>query len=127
MSFVGILGAAVMSAVIGGILRQVSRETAVYVSAASSVLLALYAVQLFRPVLLYLCDIGKSGIAGNYVIIIIKLTAIGTLTTIVADICADMGENSISHKAELVGKGAAAAAVLPVLEELVSLLRDLLM
>lgn len=127
MNLIGILGVAVTASVIIGMVRQLRPELALYVSAAAAMLMVYYSLEYFRPMLTFLYDLGGSGTLGGYVKIIMKLTAIGALTSVVSGICADMGENGIAAKAELVGKGAAAFAVLPVLRELISSLGDLLM
>lgn len=127
MNLIGILGVAVTASVIIVMVRQLRPELALYVSAAAAMLMVYYSLEYFRPMLTFLYDLGGSGTLGGYVKIIMKLTAIGALTSVVSGICADMGENSIAAKAELVGKGAAAFAVFPALEELISSLGDLLM
>lgn len=126
MNIFNILGISVCSAVIAGIVRQLNRELALFVGLGCTVVLTYYAVQCFKPLLQLVT--GFAANPGNgYISTVIKLAATGAVTAVASDICRDMGENAIASKTELIGKGAAAILVVPILEKLIYSVRDFLM
>ncbi len=127
MSLWNILGMAICSAAILGIVRQLNRDISIYVSVACAVVLMYFALKYFQPLVDLLLDTGNIQGVSGYAKAIMKLTAIGVLTSVVSDICTDMGEASVASKVELVGKGAAAYTVLPILENLLVSVREFLM
>ena len=127
MSFVSIIGIGLCGFVITGLVKQYNPSFSVYVSVGATVVLTVLAFRYFQPVITFLKSFaGNSGI-GNYADIIIRLMAIGTVTSIAVDVCADAGENAIASRIEFVGKGAAALTILPVLENLLITVREFLM
>lgn len=127
MSFIEIIGLAVCAALVTGIVRQLSAGLAVYVTLGCTVVLTYFALMYFQPLAeLFTRLSGIQGV-GTYAKIIMKLSAIGVITSIASDICSDMGENSVASKIELIGKGAACVTVVPILENLLYSVIDFLM
>ncbi|MBR3995856.1 MAG: hypothetical protein IKI97_11340 [Clostridia bacterium] len=127
MSFISIIGIGLCGFVIAGLVKQFNPSFSVYVSVGAAIVLTVLAFSYFQPVISFLESFAtKSGI-GGYADIIIRLTAIGAVTSIAADICSDSGENAIASRIELAGKGAAAFTILPVLENLLVSVREFLM
>ncbi|MBE6704175.1 MAG: hypothetical protein E7583_02830 [Ruminococcaceae bacterium] len=127
MSFAAVIGIAICSAVITGIVKRLDNGLSVYVGVGCAVVLTYFALGYFRPLAELFSKLSALEGVGGYAKTVFKLAAIGTLTCIASDICSDMGENSIASKIELVGKGASCVAVVPVLEDLIYSVIDFLM
>ena len=127
MNFISIVGIGLCAFVVTGIVKQVNPSFSPYVSIGSAIVLTVLAFGYFRPVISFLVNFSEKSGIGGYADIIIRLTTIGAVTSIAADICSDAGENSIATRIELAGKGAAAFIILPVLENLLSSVKDFLM
>ncbi len=127
MSFLGIVGIAICSAIVIGIVKQLNSGFSLYVGAACTIVLTYFALKYFQPLARLLNDFTLTQGMGDYVKTVVKLAAIGTVTSIASDICSDMGENAVASRIELVGKGAASMAVVPVLERLLYSVRDFLL
>ena len=126
MSLFGIIGIALCGFSVSLILKPLGGAWSLYVSALTSLALSVLAFQSFSPVIEYLRELSQSTGIGIYGGIILKLTAIGTVCAIASGICSDAGEHAIASGVELVGKGAAALTVLPVLRHLVNSVGDFL-
>ena len=127
MSFINIIGIALCGFVISGVVKQFAGTFSVYVSAVTSVVLTVFAFEYFRPIVSFLHSFSQNTSVGGYAEIMIKLCAIGAVTSVASDICFDAGESAIASRIELLGKGAAAVTVLPVLENLILNVKDFLM
>lgn len=127
MSFINIIGIAFCGFSVTTLLKQINPAFSVYTSAFTAIILTCFAFRYLEPAIIYLkSEAENSGIDG-YAAIIIKLTAIGIITGIAADICADAGENAIAGRIELLGKAVTAMTVLPVLKNIISAVKELLM
>ncbi len=127
MTFAQIIGLAVCTALIAGMVRQLNCGFAVYVTLGCTVVLTYFALKYFQPLAELFSHLSGIQGVGGYAKIIMKLSAIGAITCIASDICSDIGENAVSSKIELVGKGAACVTVVPVLEDLLYSVMDFLM
>ena len=77
----------------------------------------------------FLDDSGEltgSGEIAEYFNIILKVLGISFLVQIGADICRDLGEESIASKVEFAGKAVILVMVLPILKNIISMVFDLL-
>lgn len=126
MNFISLIGIALCGFVISGLVKQVNPSFSVYTSAIIALVLTAYAFVYLKPVIAFLSTFCKDSAIGTYADIIMKLTAIGAITGLAAEICSDAGESAIASRIELIGKGAAAFTILPVLERLVTSVKDFL-
>lgn len=127
MSFINIIGIAFCGFSVTTLLRQINPAFSVYASAFTAIILTCFAFRYLEPAILYLKSEAENSGIGSYAAIIIKLTAIGIITGIAADICADAGENAIAGRIELLGKAVTAMTVLPVLKGIITAVKELLM
>lgn len=119
MSFVSIIGIGICGFAVSLLLKQLNPNMAIFVTSACTIVLTVFAFGYFRPVISFFTDISQRSSAAPYAAVMLKLLAIGALTSVAADICLDSGEHAIASRIELLGKGAAAITVLPVLEKLI--------
>lgn len=127
MSIFQLVGIGLGGAVTAMLVKQINPGFALYVSVITSVILTYFALQYFSPVLSYASEISQKNNLGDYAAIILRVTAIGVITRLACELCSAAGENAISTKLELVGKGAIAITVLPVLKGLVDAVQEFLL
>lgn len=127
MSIFQLIGIGLGGAVTALLVRQMNPGFAVYVSVITSVILTYFAFQYFSPVISYAAEISEKNNLGAYAAVILRVTAIGVVTKLACELCTDAGENAISAKIELVGKGAIAVTVLPVLKSIVDAVQKFLL
>ena len=127
MSFISIIGTAICAFALTAAVKQFNPAMAVYVSSAAALILTVFALGYYKPLIAFIKNFSDGSGIASYAGIMIKLVAIGAITGIAADICSDAGELTIASKIELLGKGAAAVTVLPVLENLIGTVEKFLM
>ena len=117
-----IVGIAVVSSVLFGVVKKYSPEYGVLVEAGAVVII----LWLAYP---YLCDIidffseytGVSGIDSDYLKIVVKTLGTAMITQFSADVCRDSGETAMASKVEFAGKILIAAMALPVAKAIIEL------
>lgn len=114
MICVGLLGMTVSLVV-----KQIMPSYAVYASLACSLILTFAALQYAKPALELAVGLSSSSGLGTYGTIMLRIGAIGVVTSFASDICNDAGEAAIGGRISLLGKCAIALTVLPVLKTLV--------
>lgn len=127
MNIFQLVGIGLGGAVTALLVKQINPAFALYVSVITSVILTYFAIQYFSPVLSYAAELSEKNSLGAYASIILRVTAIGMITRLACELCSDAGENAISAKIELVGKGAIAVTVLPVLKSIVDAVQKFLL
>ena len=114
-------------AVLSLAVRSWRPEFSIYISAASGlVLLAMVYSQLEGIISGVSGLFQKSGSAGVYFPVLLKVIGIAYLTDFSAQVCRDAGENGIASKVEMAGKIFIFYAALPVFTSLIRMLQMLL-
>ena len=127
MDIFKIVGIGVVSCIIIIIVKQLKPEIATTVMIASSVLILIYIFKQFVQVLTIFDQIiKKTGINHDLFIILIKIIGIGYLVEFGASICEDTGNSSIANKVILGGKIAIFIMAIPIIQNLFSLILELL-
>ena len=119
MSIFQLIGVALGGAVAALLVKQVKPDFSVYVSIITAIILTQSAFQLYSPLVKYALELSRRGAVSGYASVILRVTAIGAVTKLACEICTDAGENAIGGRIELLGKGAIAASVLPVLQTII--------
>ncbi len=127
MTLFQLMGIGLGGAVTALLVKQINPTFAVYVSVITSIILTYFAIQYFSPLVVYATELSQKSGIGSYAVIILRVTAIGVITRIGCDICTDAGENAISKGIELLGKGAIAVTVLPVIKSIAEAAQNFLM
>ena len=116
-----IIGAAVLVTVLAFIFKELKKEYASVIIIAGGIFITLWALGQVFPVINYLRELTGSGGIAEYFNIILKVLGISFLVQIGADICRDLGEESIASKVEFAGKAVILALVLPVLKSVIDM------
>ena len=121
-----IIGVAVLVAVLAFIFKELKKEYAAVILTAGGILITLWSLAYIFPVIDYLRELTGSSEIAEYFNIILKVLGISFLVQIGADICRDLGEESIASKVEFAGKAVILVIVLPILKNIISMSFDLL-
>ena len=121
-----IIGAAVLVAVLAFIFKNLKKEYAAIILIAGGIFITLWSLTQIFPVINYLRELTGSSEINEYFNIILKILGISFLVQIGADICRDLGEESIASKVEFAGKAVILVIVLPVLKSIIGMGFDLL-
>lgn len=119
---ISLIGVAVVSAVLFGLVKRYSPEYAILVETGAIVLVLWMAYP-------YLCDVidffwnnvGENGVSSDYLKIVIKSLGIAVLTQFAGDLCRDSGETALASKVEFAGKLIIAALAIPITKALLEL------
>ncbi len=123
MEILKISGLAFVIITASAILKQTKPEFSIQVVLLATVMMLGYVLSLSTSIYDYLeelCEI--SGIKGEYLKIVFKITVISYISEFTASLCRDAGESAVAVKVEMVGKLIITASSLPVFRELISVL-----
>ena len=114
-------------AVLSLAVRSWRPEFSIYISAASGLVLFAMVYSQLEGIISGVSGLfQKSGSAGVYFPVLLKVIGIAYLTDFSAQVCRDAGENGIASKGEMAGKIVIFYAALPVLTSLIRMLQMLL-
>lgn len=116
-----------IGAVLSVTLKKDSPQLAMAVSIITSVLILIFFLPEMGTVFRTLEKIdGLLSGEGAYVKLILKIVAVGYISSFGAKICEDFGESSVGHKIELGGKLIILIFSLPVISGLIDMLKELM-
>jgi len=121
-----IIGVAVLVAMLAFIFKELKKEYAAIILVAGGIFITIWGLTLVFPVINYIRELTGTGEIAEYFNIILKVLGISFLVQVGADICRDLGEESIATKVEFAGKAAVLAVSLPVLRNVINMGFDLL-
>ena len=121
-----IIGVAIFIAVLALVFRELKKEYTPVILIAGGIFITIWSLAHIFPVINYLTELTGSSEIAEYFGIILKVLGISFIVQIGADICRDMGEESIASKVEFAGKAVILVVVLPVLKSVVGMSFDLL-
>ena len=120
-------GIAVVGAILCLMTRKQSGEFGVLVSLGAGVLVITLGLSFFRPLMDFSRSLQETASLGSTTTgPVYKALAMGFLTEIGANICEDAGEKAIASALRLSGGVAAVYVLLPLMEQLLSMLRSML-
>ena len=120
MSLREVCAMAVLAAALGGLLKTAGARHAGAVSLAAGLFLSLFAISRYREPVRAMLEMAEQAGVRAAVAAILKMMAVGCLSTIAADICRDMGEATMGARIELCGRAEIVLLCLPFLLELFS-------
>jgi stage III sporulation protein AD len=127
MDILNIAGIAISVTVIAVLLRQYKQEYAVLIGVGAGLLLLVLIITAAKPAFSELQDmLTKTGLGGNYSVILFKSLGICFITQFASDTCKDAGESGIASKVELAGKFAVVLGALPLFEQVADLAINLI-
>lgn len=117
--------AAVAGAIIGLIVKRSAPELALGLSTAVSIFAALLAMELISGLTEFLDMLeGETGLSPAVVGPVLKCVGVGVVTRIAADICRDAGQSAAASAVELCGAACAMTAALPLIQALLTAVRE---
>ena len=127
MEIFQLVGIAFITAVTALLLKETKPELSFAVTVTGSIILLLFAFELFRGSISIFNRIAETtGIKSSMVKIILKMVGIGYLVEFSAGILNDFGQNSVADKLAFCGKAVVLILALPILESVLSLVSKLL-
>lgn len=127
MEIFQLVGIAFITAVAALLLKGTKPELAFAVTVAGSIILILFAFELFRDSISIFGKIAQAtGIQSSMVKILLKMVGIGYLIEFSAGILTDFGQNSVAEKLIFCGKIIVLILAIPVLESVLTLIGQLL-
>jgi stage III sporulation protein AD len=99
-----IIGTAVLIAVLAFIFKELKKEYAPVILIAGGIFITVWSLAQIFPFINYLRELTASGEIAEYFNIILRVLGISFLVQVGADICRDLGEESIASKVEFAGK-----------------------
>mgnify|MGYP001076658094 CR=1 FL=1 len=127
MQIFQLVGIALVTAVAALLLKGTKPEIALAVTVAGSIILLLFAFEIFEGSLTIFQKIADAtGIESSLVKILLKMVGIGYLVEFSAGILNDFGQNSLGDKLVFVGKIIILVLAVPILESVLSLVVRLL-
>ena len=127
MEIFQLVGIAFITAVTALLLKETKPELSFAVTVTGSIILLLFAFELFRGSISIFNRIAETtGIKSSMVKIILKMIGIGYLVEFSAGILNDFGQNSVADKLVFCGKAVVLILAIPILESVLSLVSKLL-
>ena len=117
---------AILCTVVGVVIKHIRPEFSPFVRIAGSVAVSVLALSVILPIITYLRSLFDSVSFGEYGGIVVKALGIAALTQICADICRDSGEGSAASGVELVGKLEIVVLCLPLIEDVLSTVKEVM-
>ncbi|MBQ3140575.1 MAG: hypothetical protein IJC25_01270 [Clostridia bacterium] len=109
------------------LLKNVRPELAMATAVTASVILLLYLLTCLSPVTALITALtAKTDLPAAFIKDVFRALGICTVTAFAAESCADAGQNALAAKVELAGRIAVIAVCVPMLTEIVSLIRTVL-
>ena len=121
MTLYQLIGLALLSAVLGFLLRPLSPRLALFPSLFCGLALLIYALSRYGEPISLLSELAAAGGLSEELFAILRMLGIGLLTAFTADLCRDLGEGTLASRVELCGRAEILLLCLPFLSELLSL------
>jgi len=123
MEIVKIIGIAITALIIIIILKQYRPEFVIYVSLIAGSIILFLIFDKLEGIISLLNNLSNvSGVNGQFLSILIKITGIAFLTEFAVSICNDSGESAIANKVDLGGKVIIISMSIPIISSLLETL-----
>lgn len=120
-------GVAVMGAILCLLTRRQNGEFGILVSLGAVLLVITLGLSFFRPLLQFSKTLQETANLGSTTTEpVYKALALGFVTEIGSQLCEDAGEKSIAAALKLSGSAASVFVLLPLMEQLLSMLKSML-
>ena len=119
-------GVALLAAMLILLLRELRAVTAVSVRLAATVLLCLSALSLYAPVLSRVRALFSLGGGSVLAQTVLRAVGVGVICELSASFCRDLGENTLADGVVLFGKIEILVLALPLVDELIEMVGELL-
>ncbi len=123
---VKICAVALLCVAAGAVIKHLRPEMSPLLRIAGMLFFFTAAMTLISPIVTYMQALFEGNSFGEYGSIVIKALGIAFLTQICADVCRDCGEGSAASGVELMGKLEILVLCFPMLESLLSTVREVM-
>lgn len=121
------VGVAFVTAVAAILVKSTKPELALVVTIAGSIILLLFALEIFRGSMDIFAEIAEAtGLSATIVRTLLKMVGIGYIVEFSAGVLHDFGQDSLADKLIFCGKIVILVLAVPILESVLGLVSDLL-
>ena len=122
-----LVGVAFVTAVAAILVKSTKPELAFVVTIAGSIILLLFALEIFRGSMDIFAEIAEAtGLSATIVRTLLKMVGIGYIVEFSAGVLHDFGQDSLADKLIFCGKIVILVLAVPILESVLGLVSDLL-
>lgn len=122
-----LVGVAFVTAVAAILVKSAKPELALVVTIAGSIILLLFALEIFRGSMDIFAEIAEAtGLSATIVRTLLKMVGIGYIVEFSAGVLHDFGQDSLADKLIFCGKIVILVLAVPILESVLGLVSDLL-
>ena len=122
-----LVGVAFVTAVAAILVKSTKPELALVVTIAGSIILLLFALEIFRGSMDIFAEIAEApGLSATIVRTLLKMVGIGYIVEFSAGVLHDFGQDSLADKLIFCGKIVILVLAVPILESVLGLVSDLL-
>lgn len=122
-----LVGVAFVTAVAAILVKSTKPELALVVTIAGSIILLLFALEIFRGSMNIFAEIAEAtGLSATIVRTLLKMVGIGYIVEFSAGVLHDFGQDSLADKLIFCGKIVILVLAVPILESVLGLVSDLL-
>ena len=122
-----LVGVAFVTAVAAILVKSTKPELALVVTIAGSIILLLFALEIFRGSMDIFAEIAETtGLSATIVKTLLKMVGIGYIVEFSAGVLHDFGQDSLADKLIFCGKIVILVLAVPILESVLGLVSDLL-
>ena len=117
---------AIFATILLVVLKEQKKEFALIISIIAGILILIFSINRINPIVDMLYSLAnKSGIDSEFLVVILKVTAMTYLIEFGKNICVDAGASAIGTKLEIAGKILIVSISLPIFSSLISLIVEL--
>lgn len=127
MEIIKIIGVGFISVIIIMILKQYKPEFAMYISIIAGIAIIFLVLDKLTGIISLLSNLSnKASINNEFILILLKITAIAFLSEFAVSICKDSGEAAIASKIDFASKVIMVAISIPIIAGLLELIIKIL-
>ena len=120
-------GIAILTAVTALLLKPMRSPLVPIVVSVGIILLLSLSLERYREAIVFLTDTLSEGTTAPYGTLMLKSLGIGLVVRLTGDICRDSGEEALASGVEMAGKIEILLLCLPLLQELLTLLKGVIL
>ena len=121
MNILQLVALAVLAAALAFVLRTLGAKGAPALTVAAGLAFVAYAVARYGEAIAAIREMADRAGVSDGVGVVLRMIFVGILCAVAADICRDVGENTLATRVEVCGKAEILLLALPFLLELVNL------
>ena len=121
-----ICGLAIISIIVLTVVKQLKNEFVLATRLAVTAVFITIIITLCIPIYNYIAKLTESIAISQYVTLILKGTGIAIIVKVCSEICHDMGEDSVASYVESIGKLILLIMSIPLIEEILSVIKELI-